>query len=66
MRLPTRKFESVEDLGREYELYGLEGVHDLEEFSEKVRIASTIESIRFELGLDTNLPKIIAKQYRRI
>lgn len=66
MRLPTRKFESVEDLDREYELYGLVGLPDPEEFSERLRIASTIESIRFELGLDTNLPKIIAKQYGRI
>lgn len=68
MRLPTRKFENVEKLEKTYYSFvdypGFEQI--AEETLEDLENRRSIDNIRFELGLDTNLPKIIAKQYRRI
>lgn len=68
MRLPNNKLESVDKLEKTYysfiDLPGFEQI--AEETLEDLENRRSIDNIRFELGLDTNLPKIIAKQYRRI
>ena len=68
MRLPNNKLGSAEALEKIY--YSLVNIHGYEQIAEEtledLENRRSIDNIRFELGLDTNLPKIIAKQYGRI
>lgn len=70
MRLPSNKLDSVDELCQyvdELISYDYEDVDDeLSLVEEDLGYKLDILQLRMELGLDTDLPKIIAKQYRRL
>lgn len=70
MRLPSNKLDSVDELCQyvdELISYDYEDVDDeLSLVEEDLGYKLDILQLRRELGLDTDLPKIIAKQYRRL
>lgn len=70
MRLPSNKLDSVDELCQyvdELISYDYEDVDDeLSLVEEDLGYKLDILQLRMKLGLDTDLPKIIAKQYRRL